>query len=84
MEATDPLFSPEEWKALAKHLGLAPRQDETVKCLLDGLSDKQIADRLNIAVPTVRSYLQRLYAKHGVQDRTGLVVYIFREFRRGQ
>lgn len=81
MPATDPLFTSEEWEALANHLGFAPRQKETVKSLLDGLSDKQIADRLGIAVPTVRSYLQRLYAKHDVQDRTGLVVHIFREFR---
>lgn len=75
------LFSEDEWLSIVKHLAFAPRQEQTVRCLLDGLTDKQIAAKLGIAESTVRSYLQRLYAKHNVQDRTALVVYVFRQFR---
>lgn len=49
--------------------------------IIDGYSDKQIAHELNISVPTVRSHLQRMYAKFRVQDRITLVVYIFAWFR---
>ncbi len=52
--------------------------------LFDGYSDKQIARELEISVPTVRSHLQRMYAKFRVQDRTTLVVYIFAWWKTGQ
>ena len=81
MKSMPDLFSHDEWVMLARHLRLAPRQEQTLRGLLEGLSDKQIALKLGIAESTVRSYLQRLYMKCGVQDRTALVVYVFCQFR---
>ena len=75
------VFTTEEWNAIFRGLSLSPRQAQIVRMLFDGYSDKQIARELDISVPTVRSHLQRMYAKFRVQDRTTLVVYIFAWFR---
>lgn len=76
-----PIFSEAEWQVLYKTLDLPKRQQQVVRHLFDGLSDKQVAESLGIATPTVRSHLARLFARFQVQDRTELVLYVVREFR---
>ncbi len=73
-------FTDEQWARLTDQLLLPPRQKQVIRLLLDGRSDKQIADEIGLAVPTVRSHLGRIYAKFSVQDRTELVIYVFRTF----
>jgi hypothetical protein len=41
--------------------------------LASGLSDKQIASRLGISHRTVRAHLEKLFEKHGVSSRSGVV-----------
>lgn len=48
---------------------ISPRQTEIMTLVAMGLSDKQIAARLNLSPFTVRSHLQRLYAHHGLHNR---------------
>lgn len=75
------VFTTREWQTIIRGLALSPRQAEVLRMLFDGYSDKQIARKLKVTLPTVRSHLQRMYAKFRVQDRTALVVYIFAWFR---
>lgn len=44
---------------------LTPREEQVVRLLAEGLSRAQIADRLGVAVGTVRSHLNHIYAKAG-------------------
>ncbi len=74
------IFSEREWKELVKELSLPPRQAQVIKCLFLGHSDKQIALDLQMAMPTVRTHLSRLFSRFDVQDRTELVLYVFRYF----
>ncbi len=74
------IFSEREWKELVEELSLSPRQAQVVKCLFLGHSDKQIALELQMAMPTVRTHLSRLFSRFDVQDRTELVLYVFRCF----
>lgn len=39
-----------------------------------GLGDKEIASRLGLSLPTVRSHLQRLYREHGFKNRADAAV----------
>ena len=71
------IFSEIEWFGIVDELSLSPRQEEIIKCLFLGDSDKQIANDLHIAIPTVRTHLKRLFMKLDVQDRIGLVLRIF-------
>jgi DNA-binding NarL/FixJ family response regulator len=49
------------------------REQMVLDCLANGLTYKQTADKLNITIPTIRSYLRRIYEKLHVQSRTEAV-----------
>ena len=60
---------------------MSDRQAEILHLLFGGYSDKQIATKLGIALPTVRTYLGRLFLRYNVNDRVELVLHIFRNYR---
>jgi DNA-binding NarL/FixJ family response regulator len=53
--------------------GLSSREQMILDCLAKGLTYKQTADKLSISIPTIRSYLRRIYEKLHVQSRTEAV-----------
>lgn len=53
----------------AEPMALSPRQREIMHLVAIGLSDKEIAARLQLSPHTVRTHLQRLYAQHGLRNR---------------
>ena len=54
-------------------LVLTPREREIAELAADGLSSRDIADRLVLSVRTVENHLQRAYTKLGVNTRDKLV-----------
>jgi DNA-binding NarL/FixJ family response regulator len=52
---------------------LSAREQTILDCLSNGLTYKQVADKLGITIPTIRSYLRRVYEKLHVQSRTEAV-----------
>ncbi len=74
--------STEEWFDLVSHLKLPRRQHQILRHILEGLTDKEIAAELQVAQPTARTHLQRLFERLCVRDRTALVIDVFRRFRR--
>jgi len=50
--------------------GLSDREREVLALIAEGLATKVIARRLEIAEPTVRAHLTRIYRQIGVTDRT--------------
>ncbi len=76
------IFSNKEWTAIVKRLQIPPRQAQVLQMLFLGHSDKQIARELDIAMPTVRTYMNRLFARFDVQDRHELILHIFANFRK--
>jgi len=71
------LFSKEEWTRIKEHLGLPPRQAEILKCVMGGMSDKQVARSTGISVNTVRTHMTRLFRKFGSNDRVELIISMF-------
>lgn len=51
----------------------SPRQAEVLSLIADGLTDKEIALRLGLTQRTVRTYIERLFARHGLHNRAGAV-----------
>ncbi|MBX3259784.1 MAG: helix-turn-helix transcriptional regulator [Labilithrix sp.] len=51
-------------------LGLSPREVEVALALADGGSNERLAQRLGIAIGTVRKHLERVYTILDVSDRT--------------
>jgi DNA-binding NarL/FixJ family response regulator len=79
---TQMLFSKNEFTILAEELSLSPREVQIIDQMLCGNSDKQIAKNLKIAVPTVRTYMQRLFVKLNARDKYELLVNVFSASRK--
>lgn len=52
---------------------LSPRLHQTLVCLLDGDSEKQVAARLHLSRTTVHQYVGNLYRHFGVRSRAQLM-----------
>jgi len=52
---------------------LSTRENEVLQLLAQGFLYKEIADNLNVAVPTVNTYIRRIYEKLHVRSRTEAV-----------
>lgn len=57
---------------------LSPRELEVLRLAADGLSAVEIGQRLHISKTTVRTHLQHVYNKVGVNDRTAAVAQALR------
>jgi DNA-binding CsgD family transcriptional regulator len=51
---------------------LSPREQQAAHLVAQGLSDKEIARRLNISATTVRTHLEHAFRKTGATNRAGL------------
>ncbi len=60
-------------RAEAGLAGLSPRENEVFRLLADGLSQREIADRLFISERTVATHIQRILGKLGVHSRAQAV-----------
>ncbi len=57
---------------------LSKREQEVVRCVAEGLSNRDIATRLKLTEHTVKNYLFRIFDKLGVSSRVEVVLYVFR------
>ena len=57
---------------------LTPREVEVVQALAEGLSDKEVADRLYIKSKTVRIHVANILGKLGLESRLQLVLFAVR------
>jgi len=54
---------------------LTPRELDVLKCIAQGMSNKQIAQTLSISTTTVRSHVSSMIRKLYVENRTQLAIY---------
>lgn len=58
---------------MSEQFALTERERETVELLLQGLTSKEIAIRMNISPNTVKAFLRLVMVKMGVSTRSGIV-----------
>jgi DNA-binding NarL/FixJ family response regulator len=58
--------------------GLSLREAEVLELIAGGLRNGQIADRLVISSATVKTHVNRIFAKTGARDRAQAVHYAYR------
>lgn len=61
-------------KAISKE-HLSRREIDVLKCLVQGLSNKEIAAALNISIHTVISHRKNIVQKTGIKSQSGLTIY---------
>jgi DNA-binding CsgD family transcriptional regulator len=54
------------------------RQADILALVAGGLTDKEIAERLGISRRTVRTHLEKFFARYGQHNRSGAVAYWLR------
>jgi DNA-binding NarL/FixJ family response regulator len=52
---------------------LSKREHEVVQCLVQGLTNREIADKMGLSQHTIKNYLFRVFDKLGVSSRTELL-----------
>ncbi|MDX2119004.1 MAG: hypothetical protein SFY96_12555 [Planctomycetota bacterium] len=70
-------FDAATWHAIVSELKLSPMLAQTAELLLRGLEGKEIATHLGIGLPTVRTYLNRIYVRARERDRVGFILKVF-------
>ena len=63
----------------AAHTDLTARERDVLRLVVEGLANKQIAQRLGIGEKTIKTHVSRVLAKLGVADRTQAAVLAIRE-----
>jgi DNA-binding NarL/FixJ family response regulator len=58
--------------------GLTTRELEVLRLIATGLSNREIAGQLYVSEATVKSHVNRIFAKTGVRDRAQAVQYAYR------
>ena len=59
--------------------GLTPREAEVLTLIAEGLSNAQICSRLVVSQATVKTHVNRIFAKIGARDRAQAVRYAYRK-----
>jgi DNA-binding NarL/FixJ family response regulator len=74
------LASTEPYKFEGKRLALLTRREEAVvKSLVEGLTNREIAETLAISQHTVKNYIFKIFDKLGVSNRVELAVQVLSE-----
>jgi DNA-binding CsgD family transcriptional regulator len=58
---------------IAQRFGLTARERETVQFLLQGLTSKEIAQRMKISPNTVKAFIRLVMVKMSVSTRSGII-----------
>ncbi len=56
---------------------LTEREQEVVQCLTKGMTNKEAATTLRVALPTVKEHVRHIMDKTNTTTRTGILVRLF-------
>lgn len=57
----------------ARRKHFSPRQSQILSLMAAGFSDKEIARKIGISYPTVRTHIDRIFRDKGLRNRTEAV-----------
>lgn len=66
-------------KPATQPMALSPREHDLLKLLVEGLTAKEIADRLGVSIHTTSTHTRNLFSKLGVHSRAAAVARALRD-----
>lgn len=69
----------QQYKEEKERKQLTPRELEVLKCIVDGLSNQEIAEKLVVSIHTSKAHVCNIFRKLGVEDRVLAAVIAIRE-----
>lgn len=75
MKSLSEMINKNPHKLPIKEVELTEREIDILKLIGDGMSNKEIANRLYLGEGTIRNYVTRLLEKLDLRDRTQLAIY---------
>ena len=66
-------------KPATQPVALSPREHDLLKLLVEGLTAKEIADRLSVSIHTTSTHTRHLFSKLGVHSRAAAVARTLRD-----
>jgi DNA-binding NarL/FixJ family response regulator len=76
MQSQDEALPASEY--VCEGIKISPRESEIIRLVADGLTNKEIADRLFLSAHTVTTHRKNIMAKLGVNNTAGLVLFAIR------
>ena len=73
-----------DWTRVKDRFGLSSRELQVVQNTLEGKSMAEIAERLDLAVGTVKTYSGRIHAKLRVKNQCQLTLVVLHESLNGR
>ena len=70
-----PPIAPEARQVLSR---LSDKDRKILRCMLEGLDNRTIAEKVSMSEGTVRNYVSRIYQSVGVHNRTALLLWAMR------
>lgn len=62
-----------------KNFGLTDRESEILSCLVNGMNNEDISDKLFISIQTVRNHIKHIYEKLHVHSKSQAVIKAIRQ-----
>ena len=76
------LFTPDQWRVLARECQLTKRQVDVAQAICRELSNREIAAELGLAYDTIRMHVRELLHRLAVQSRVGVPIRLVLVLRR--
>lgn len=51
---------------------------KVMKCVAEGMSNKEIGERLHLSESSIKKYINRILSKLEIRDRTQLAIYVIK------
>ena len=67
----------------ARRKNPSPRQSQILALMAQGCSDKEIARKIGVSYPTVRTHIDRIFRDYGLRNRTEAVAVWLNTSRMG-
>ena len=78
-QKTQNITNLQQYKAEKERKKLTPRELEVLRCIVDGLSNQEIAEKLFVSVHTSKAHVCNIFKKLVVEDRVLAAVIAIRE-----